>query len=144
MIEHVVHWDDVPSRRRDNGFLGAAWTDLGSAAASVDVGVNRIQLAEGEIPTPPHTHQNEEEVFFVLTGSGLSWQGETTYAIGAGDTIIHPVYGAPHTLLGGPDGLEVLAFGQRALGQGGYLPGRNHLGVAELGGDRRRRPSVGP
>ena len=122
MSEAIAHWDDVPKRRRDNGFLGATWRDLGSAAGSLGIGVTRIEMAAGEIPTPPHMHQNEEEIFFVLGGSGLSWQDGRTYEIGAGDVLVHPVFGAPHTLRAGPEGLDVLAFGQRALGQGGYLP----------------------
>src|SRR5439155_24117025 len=63
-----------------------------------------------------------EEIFFVLGGSGLSLQGGKTYEVCAGDTIVHCVFGEPHTLCGGPGGLDVLAFGQRALGQGGLLP----------------------
>jgi uncharacterized cupin superfamily protein len=59
----------------------------------------------------------EEEIFFVLRGSGLLWQddgnGPATCEVGEGDTIVHVAEEQFHTLVAGDDGLDVLAFGQR-------------------------------
>lgn len=118
----IAHWDDVESFRREVGHIGATWQDLGRAAGSVGVGLRRIRLAEGEIPTPAHVHQDAEEIFFVLAGSGLSWQDGKTFELGSGDTIVHHVSGAAHTLRGGAEGLDVLAFGERSRGYSALLP----------------------
>jgi len=45
----LAHWDDVEPRRPERRGLGGTWTNLGGAAGSVTVGVNRIQLAAGEV-----------------------------------------------------------------------------------------------
>jgi uncharacterized cupin superfamily protein len=98
-----------------------AW-DLGSAAGSVTVGLRRYRLDEGDRPTPPHVHGAEEEIFFVLDGSGLSWQDGRTHEIRAGDCLVHRAAEEVHTLVGGRDGLDVLVFGMRVPVEIGYLP----------------------
>jgi uncharacterized cupin superfamily protein len=49
----------------------------------------------------------------VLAGSGLSWQNGVTYAVGAGDCLVHRARTEAHTLRAGDDGLDLLAFGPR-------------------------------
>jgi uncharacterized cupin superfamily protein len=121
----IAHWDDVEKIRRDHGHIRALWTFLGEAAGSRGVGVRRIELAPGEIPTPAHAHSDEEEIFFVLAGSGLSWQDGETYEIGAGDCLVHRARTEAHTLRGGAEGLDVLAFGPRPRPGVTYLPNQN-------------------
>lgn len=118
----LAHWDDLEPRRPARPALGGAWTNLGAAAGSVDVGVHRIQLDEGEVSTPAHVHGADEEIFFVLAGSGLSWQDGETHEIRAGDCIVHVAQGKAHTLRAGGDGLDVLAFGERVPLGGAHLP----------------------
>jgi uncharacterized cupin superfamily protein len=118
----IAHWDEVDSHRRDFGHIRGEWTNLGLAAGTVGVGVHRIRLAAGEIPTPQHVHPVEEEIFFVLEGSGLSKQDDKTYEIRAGDCIVHVAAREAHTLRAGDDGLVALAFGHRMRTPGAYLP----------------------
>ena len=122
----VAHWDEVEREREELGPLASWTTDLGTAAGSVMVGVTRWEVDPGMRSTPAHVELAEEEIFFVLRGSGLSWQfdGETTaaYEIGAGDCIVYLATEVVHTLRAGPDGLDVLAFGQRAYPGGTWLP----------------------
>jgi uncharacterized cupin superfamily protein len=118
----IAHWDEVEPHRRDFGNISGEWTNLGLAAGSVGVGVHRIRLAAGEIPTPQHVHPVEEEIFFVLEGSGLSKQDDNTYEIRAGDCIVHVAAREAHTLRAGEDGLVALAFGHRMRTPGAYLP----------------------
>ena len=49
----------------------------------------------------------------MLGGEGLLWQDGDTYAVRAGDFVVHRPKRGPHTLRGGPGGLDVLVFGQR-------------------------------
>jgi uncharacterized cupin superfamily protein len=126
----VAHWDEVSTIRRDRGPMSGEWGDLGTAAGSKTTGVKRIRLARGEMPTPPHVHGSEEEIFYVLSGSGLSWQDGKTYEVRAGDCLVHTVMTEAHTLRAGDDGLEVLAFGERKpSGYNGMLP---RAGIAWL------------
>ena len=118
----LAHWDDLEPRRPPRRGLGGSWTNLGRAAGSVNAGVHRIQLDEGEVSTPAHVHGADEEIFFVLGGSGLSWQDGETHEIRAGDCLVHEAQGKAHTVRGGPGGLDVLAFGERIGVGGAYLP----------------------
>jgi uncharacterized cupin superfamily protein len=118
----VVHWDEIAPRRSPKPAAGGDWFFLGEAAGSVGVGVNRILLAPGEISTPAHVHGVDEETFFVLNGTGLSWQDGETFEVRAGDTLVHAPRLAAHTLKAGPQGLDVLAYGPRSRLGGSYLP----------------------
>ena len=81
-----------------------------------------MQIAPGKRSTPAHTHSGEEEVFYVLAGAGLSWQGGATYEVAAGDCLVHLIEGPAHTLIAGPDGLDVLAFSERTASEACFLP----------------------
>lgn len=130
MAEHVVQWDEAPQRQIDVGPIGGVWWDLGVAAGTIDLGLRRMRLDPGKRSTPAHVHGAEEEAFFILSGDGLSWQGGEVCEIGPGDVLLHPAEGRPHTLIAGPDGLEVLAFGTRVPVESCWLP---RVGVAWLG-----------
>ena len=122
----MVHWDEAPARRRFHDDIAATWIDLGRAAGSVDVGVQLIRIEPGKRSTPAHVHGAEEEIFYVLSGSGLLWQSGKTCRVAPGDCIVHlPVRGT-HTLRAGADGMEVLAFGTRVLLELCYLPRAEH------------------
>jgi uncharacterized cupin superfamily protein len=118
----IAHWDEVEWSRREKGEMAADWQRLGNAAGSQAVGVNRIRIDPGRLSTPPHSHGASEEIFFVLGGSGLSWQDEQVYEVRPGDCIVHLADHEEHTLRGGPDGLDVLAFGTRHPTELGWLP----------------------
>jgi uncharacterized cupin superfamily protein len=125
-MSFVAHWDEVEREREELGPLASWTTDLGTAAGSVSVGVTRWQVDPDKRSTPVHVELVEEEISFVLGGSGLSWQhdGETTaaYEVSAGDCILYLACEVAHTLRAGPEGLDVLAFGQRAYPGGTWLP----------------------
>jgi len=114
MSEHIVHWDDVESEYDEAGTIGSTWTQLARAAGSDRINMNRIRIASGRRSTPLHS-ESDEEIFFVLSGSGLSWQREgdqdATFEIRAGDCLVHLAGREAHTLVAGEGGLDVLAFG---------------------------------
>jgi uncharacterized cupin superfamily protein len=130
----ISHWDDVQSRRAEQGHIAGTWQNL-TGRGSQTVGVKRIQVDPAMWSTPLHLEGAEEEIFFVLGGSGVSvqWEGEDTegYDVREGDCIVHLALEKAHTLRAGGDGLEVLAFGQRSYAGGvTWLP---RAGVAWLG-----------
>jgi uncharacterized cupin superfamily protein len=118
----IAHWDDVEQRHRANGEMDATWQRLGDAAGTVGVGVNRVRVAPGKLPTPPHSHGASEEIFFVLSGSGLAWQDEAVHEVRPWDCIVHRADEHEHTFIAGPEGLEYLVFGTRHPTEIGWLP----------------------
>lgn len=112
-----IHEDDVEPQSFELGELVAARRQLGAAAGAATIGVSRIEIAPGKRSSPLHSHTDEEEQFFVLSGSGVSCQSSGSkdvraYAIRQGDFLWHPAMGDAHTLIAGPDGLIVLAVGE--------------------------------
>jgi uncharacterized cupin superfamily protein len=110
----IANLSESAARELAVGHIKGVWRDLGREAGSRTVGLRRIEVAEGYFSTPAHEHGADEEIFYVLGGEGLLWQDGETYAVGAGDCIVHRPKRGPHTLRGGASGLDVLVFGQRA------------------------------
>ena len=118
----IAHWDDLEPTNEAEGAIEFDGFDLGEAAGTLDVGVTRARVHAGKQSSPVHVEVAEEEIFFVLAGDGLSWQDGETFEVGAGDCIVHRVGEEAHTLIGGPDGLDVLAFGERSTPPITWLP----------------------
>jgi uncharacterized cupin superfamily protein len=107
-----THFDQAPSRSYELGHIRGRWTLLGEAAGSVAVGLRRIELPAGGWSTPAHEHGAEEEIFYMLSGRGLSWQGGRVAEVRAGDCIVYLPHHGAHTMHA-REPLDVLAFGRR-------------------------------
>jgi uncharacterized cupin superfamily protein len=118
----VVHWDDVEFERYEVGHIVSSWAYLGRAAGAVAIGCNRVRVDPGRWSTAAHVDVGGEEVFFVLAGSGLSWQDGKVYDVRAGDCIVHRVGREAHVLRAGDDELEYLVYGPRSVIPTSYLP----------------------
>jgi uncharacterized cupin superfamily protein len=130
----ISHWDDVRTSRGERGHIAGTWQSL-TGGASQTVGVKRIRIDPGMWSTPLHLEGAEEEIFYVLGGSGVSVQSDggdmLAYEVRPGDCLVHLALENAHTLRAGDEGLDVLAFGQRTHAAGvTWLP---RAGVAWLG-----------
>jgi uncharacterized cupin superfamily protein len=130
----ISHWDEARTWRGERGHIAGTWSSL-TGRSSRTVGVKRIRVDPGMWATPLHLEGAEEEIFYVLGGSGVSvqWEGGSTlgHEVREGDCLVHLALQNAHTLHAGPDGLDVLAFGQRTHAPGiTWLP---RAGVAWLG-----------
>ena len=105
----------------ERGHIAGDWQSL-TGEQSVLAGVKRIRVDAGRWSTPAHVENSEEEIFYVLSGSGISWQDGTCYEVSSGDCLVHTARTEAHTLRAGAEGLEVLAFGERHLASGARLP----------------------
>jgi uncharacterized cupin superfamily protein len=123
----VTHWDDLEVQHHELGPMSARWR----TADGVKLGMSRIEVLPGAQSTPAHLHTAEEELFYVVGGSGLWWQGGVTTAIGAGDVTFAKPRGEAHTIIGGDEGIDVLAFGPRHDIELVHLP---RPGVLRVGG----------
>jgi uncharacterized cupin superfamily protein len=118
----IAHWDDVEEHHVAKGEMDATMQRLGDAAGTKTVGLNRIRVAPGMLPTPPHSHGASEEIYYVLAGSGLAWQDEQVHEVRPRDCVIHRADEMEHTFVAGPDGLDFLVFGTRHPTEFGWLP----------------------
>ena len=122
-----IHVDDVPEQRWEIGELDARRKRLGAAASAARLGVAIIELGPGARATPPHAHVDEDEVFLVLHGSGISWQSSSSkdvraYAIGPDDVLLHTAAGDAHTVIAGEEGLTVLIVAEGSRTHLTWLP----------------------
>ena len=111
MTGGISHWDAVQARAFAKGELRGSRRRLGPAMGAERAGLSRYEAAPGERPMPLHTHADEEEILFVVRGSGITTDGERSWAIAAGDTVAHPAGGPPHTYVAGDGSLDVLVGG---------------------------------
>lgn len=126
----LAHWDDIEGHRLAKGEMDATWRRLGKPAGAKTVGVNRVRVEPGHLPTPPHSHGASEEIFFVLEGSGLAWQDDQVHDVGPGDCVVHRADEHEHTFVAGPGGLDYLVFATNYPTEFGWLP---RSGAVRLG-----------
>jgi mannose-6-phosphate isomerase-like protein (cupin superfamily) len=82
-----------------------------------DTGVSHLRVKAGERQAFAHRHENAEEVYVVLAGSGRVKLDDEIVEIEALDAIrVAP--GVTRQFEAGSDGIELLAFGQRHEGDG--------------------------
>ena len=122
-----IHRDDVEVQEWDLGEIAARRWRLGAAANAARLGIAIIEIPPGKRPNPPHSHADEDEVFLVLQGSGLSYQTSgskdvRTYEIGVDDVLLHPSAGPAHTLIAGPEGLTVFVVAEGSRTHITWLP----------------------
>jgi len=122
-----IHIDDVPRSRWEFGEIGASRRRLGVATGAKRLGVALIEIDPGKRSTPPHSHADEDELFLVLAGSGLSYQSSGSkdvraYPIGVDDLLWHRAGGDAHTLIAGESGLTALVVAEGSRTHITYLP----------------------
>jgi mannose-6-phosphate isomerase-like protein (cupin superfamily) len=72
--------------------------------------VGRQKIAPGQ-EHPPNTHDNEEECFYVLTGTGVAIVGECEIPVTVGSFVYVPRNTRHSMKNNGPADLEYLFFG---------------------------------
>jgi mannose-6-phosphate isomerase-like protein (cupin superfamily) len=97
---------DVQSARFAHGALGARLT-----------GVSLMGVRPGQRQAFAHRHENAEEVYVILSGSGRMKLDEDIIEVGPLDAVrVAP--GVTRAFEAGDEGLELLAFGPRCEGDG--------------------------
>ncbi len=92
-MKNIVNIADVPEiAATDGGYWGSYDRPLTPALEPRmgRLGVVATRVAPGQSSCPFHTHQLEDEVFFVLSGRGVLRYGAEIREIGAGDCISCP------------------------------------------------------
>lgn len=105
MKKPIVNVNEVEFARRPNDFApkGAAaerfevrTAQLSKLLGAQKLGYNVSSVPPGKAAYPFHSHQVNEEMFLVLSGSGEVRIGDATYALRKGDIIACPA-GGPET-----------------------------------------------
>ena len=85
-------------------------------------GLSHHRVRPGKRQAFGHRHDRAEEVYVVLSGSGRAKLEEKIVELDVLDAIrVAP--GVTRAFQAGPEGLELLAFGPRADGDGELVPG---------------------
>jgi len=107
------------------------------------LGVNLTRVPPGRSGCPFHTHQLEDEVFYVLSGTGVLRYGESLRAIGPGDCISCPAgTSVAHQLANTGDvDLVYLAMGNHEPNEVATYPDTGKVFVRALGLHGRLSPT---
>jgi uncharacterized cupin superfamily protein len=124
----VVHWDDIETVERHVGDIRAWRQLLGAAAGATAIGCSRWRMDGPTRNAPAHVHADEEEIFYVLSGSGVVWHEGRGYPVSAGEAIVFRTDDGAHTLFGGP--IDVLAFASGSDTSLTWLPRPNVMWAA--------------
>ena len=121
---------------------------IGPRIGAQKLGYNITAVPPGKRAFPFHNHRVNEEMFFVLQGTGEVRIGGSTYPIRSGDVIACPAGGteAAHQIVNtGPDELRYLAVSTKLSPEIAEYPDSGKFGVlAELpaGSDGKPRRFV--
>ncbi|HKP18176.1 MAG TPA: hypothetical protein VJT84_06835, partial [Gaiellaceae bacterium] len=72
----IAHWDEIEGRLLETGPMRLTRVDIGNAIDSDRIGVALLKIQPGGRSSPVHCELGEEEIFYVLRGSGLLYQDE--------------------------------------------------------------------
>ncbi len=107
---------------------------LGRAVGSVKAGLNHVTLAPRAAGAPPHCHSLEEELFYVLDGSGTLALGDARHPLRPGDVVARPPGRVvAHSLSAGEHGLTYLVYGTREPGDIVHYPQQRQIRLRGLG-----------
>jgi uncharacterized cupin superfamily protein len=71
---------------------------IGDLLGLTTLGVHLVRVEPGHDSTQFHTHHEDEEFLFILSGNGVAEIGDEKYEIGAGDFMAFGKHSLPHSL----------------------------------------------
>jgi uncharacterized cupin superfamily protein len=108
----VINIDELPLEHFEavGGKFESDGARIGPMLGAKDLGFSYDVVPPGKTSCPFHSHRGEEEMFFVVKGTGLLRYGKETRKVRAGDFICCPTGGpeTAHQLIN--DSSEVLAY----------------------------------
>lgn len=114
--------DDLPNLAEGRGIEGLEARGLRDPSGATQTGGMLHKLAAGVRQPFGHVHNEAEEVFLVLSGSGRVNLGDEIVELHARD-LIRVAPELPRCFEAGDNGIEILAYGPHKQGDGRILPG---------------------
>ena len=95
--QRVVNIDELDMEHFEKGEKFASFSArIGPVVGAKDLGYSYDVVQPGKCSCPFHSHRAEEEMFFIVRGTGTLRYGSETRTVRAGDFICCPV-GGPET-----------------------------------------------
>jgi mannose-6-phosphate isomerase-like protein (cupin superfamily) len=113
----IVNLADVEDSASARGLDYGAQRFPREAAGAERTGFAHISLHPGARQPFGHRHHEAEEVYYVISGAGAIKLDDEIHELRAGD-IVRLAPPVARSLQGGPEGMEVIAFGARHAGDG--------------------------
>ncbi|MBV8096601.1 MAG: cupin domain-containing protein [Acetobacteraceae bacterium] len=136
-LENVVNVGDVQEEALEHG---NSWRNYRKRLTPTmpregHLGVNLCRVPAGTSACPCHTHQLEDEVFFVISGRGVFRYGEQVMEIKPGDCISCPAGTGIGHQLANPfeDDLTYLAIGMNDPNEVCTYPDSGRVSISSLG-----------
>ena len=87
---------------------------LGTLAGLERIGLHLVRLEPGRASTELHSHDNDEEFIYIISGTGTATIGDQTHPIAAGDVMAFPCQSPTHEMHNtGQEDLVYLMGGER-------------------------------
>jgi uncharacterized cupin superfamily protein len=94
--KRVVNIDQLELEHMDQGRFVTDAARIGPIVGAKDLGYSYDVVPPGKVSCPFHSHRAEEEMFFIVKGTGTLRYGNETRKVRAGDFICCPT-GGPET-----------------------------------------------
>lgn len=160
MIKPVLHLDDVELQPWPAGQsipadaatrYSARTAPIGTRIGARKLGINVTVVPPGRSAYPAHNHHANEEMFFILSGSGVLRFGEESHDVRAGCVISCPSgdHSTAHQLINtGEEDLRYLAISTKLTPEFVEYPDSGKFGLlvelpADADGEPRRLVHVG-
>lgn len=108
----ILNVADIPTRTiHDGPRFGVALGDIDGALGTTQLGATLHVVPAGKTAWPYHRHHGNDELFYIVAGTGTYRVGERLLPIKAGDLIGAPAGGEAHQIINSSDTeLRYIAF----------------------------------
>jgi uncharacterized cupin superfamily protein len=106
-MKPVINLDELRLESEENGVFSGSYAAISERIGAKKLGYNLTVLPPGMRACPFHNHHENEELFFILEGSGTLRFGSQEYAVRQHDVIACPPGGreVAHQIINTGDGL---------------------------------------
>ncbi len=89
-MKPFMNLDELEFESSEQGIYGESWAVISDRIGAKKLGYSLTILPPGKRVCPYHNHRIDEEMFFILEGSGTLRFGDQTYPVRANDIIACP------------------------------------------------------
>ncbi len=140
----IVNVAELPLQWLRNGTrFEVGLSDIDQVLGTTQIGATLHVVPAGKTAWPYHRHHGNDELFFVLSGSGEYRVGDRRVPIKAGDCIGAPAGGEAHQIINSSDAeLRYIAFANHGRADVIDYPDSGKIGIAIAHGNDRDPPSI--
>jgi uncharacterized cupin superfamily protein len=140
----IVNVDDLELQWLKRGTrFEVGLSDFDQFIGTTQIGATLHVVPAGKTAWPYHRHHGNDELFFVLAGTGEYRVGERRLPIRAGDCIGAPAGGEAHQIINSSDAeLRYIAFANHGRADVIDYPDSGKIAIAIVHGNDRDPPSI--